>query len=50
MKTKHFEKKLSLNKKTIVNLKNDELKKVHGGIWESMKITACTCFSCGIPC
>ena len=50
MKTEHFEKKLTLNKETIAHLKDDELRKVKGGIWESMRITQCSCFSCGIPC
>jgi natural product precursor len=50
MKSKKFEKKLTLNKKTIANLKNEEMKKLQGGIWKSMRITACTCGSCPIPC
>jgi hypothetical protein len=52
MKAKKLTKKLVLNKETIVNLKSDELMKVNGGIWKSMRITACTCFpSCGgDPC
>jgi natural product precursor len=31
MKTKKFDKKLTLNKKTIVDLKNEELNSVKGG-------------------
>ena len=31
MKTKKFEKKLSLNKKTVANLSNKEMFGVHGG-------------------
>ena len=32
MKTKSFSKKLTLNKKTIANLRNDEMNGVHGGL------------------
>lgn len=31
MKTKNFKKKLALNKKTVVNLKIDEMAGIHGG-------------------
>ena len=41
MKTKKFNKKLVLNKKTIVNLKNGQMKKVQGGK---------TYPPCGSPC
>ena len=43
MKSKHLRKKLVLNKKTVVNLKNDEIKKLKGGVVErgSMPRTAC---------
>lgn len=41
MKTINFTKKLSLNKKTVVNLENDELKQVHGGIDLSVRWTNC---------
>lgn len=43
MKSKNLQKKLNLNKVTITNLKNDELKKVHGGFKDSLKMTECTC-------
>jgi len=41
MKTINFTKKLSLNKKTVVNLENDELKQVHGGIGLSVRWSNC---------
>ena len=43
MKSKNLQKKLSLNKVTITDLKIDELKKVHGGGNKSIKMTECTC-------
>lgn len=47
MKEKRFSKKLALNKETISNLKNDEMKGVYGGFdW-----TKTACPSCpGITC
>ena len=43
MKSKNFEKKLTLNKKTIVDLSKDEMKDVDGGVdWEFTY----TCSSC----
>jgi hypothetical protein len=42
MKAKKFSKKLALNKETISNLKNDEMKGVYGGI----KYTMTRCPSC----
>jgi natural product precursor len=44
MKTKKFEKKLSLNKKTIANLNNGDMKHLQGGI----KPTGCTCPFCRV--
>jgi hypothetical protein len=44
MKPKNFRKKLNLNKKTIVNLKNGEMNAVQGGIPQSttaVSITNC---------
>jgi natural product precursor len=42
MKTKTFEKKLSLNKKTVVDLDNREMKKIYGGISTGVY----TCYPC----
>ena len=45
MKSKVFVKKLTLNKKTIANLKNGEMREVYGGI--DMDLTdGCTLYSC----
>ena len=56
MKTKKFNKKLSLNKKTIADLNEEEMKKAIGGVsgvdttcLETMLIT-CGVQSCGTIC
>jgi hypothetical protein len=41
MKTKKFVKKLHLNKKTIVDLNNDEMGQLHGGIDKSRRLSEC---------
>lgn len=50
MKTREFNKKLRLKKRTVVNLKEGELKKVRGGIWQSMQISKCCGTMSGDPC
>jgi hypothetical protein len=50
MKSKKFRMKLTLNKKTIVNLNDNAMKEVHGG-----KSETCFCYtygrtSCGTDC
>ncbi|MCX6581607.1 MAG: class I lanthipeptide [Candidatus Aminicenantes bacterium] len=43
MKTKKFNKKLELSKRTIANLSTDELKNAKGGvIWGSWDISECS--------
>ena len=49
MKPKVFNKKLSLNKKTIADLKNGEMNNVHGGINDTVAIS-CTCVITGGCC
>lgn len=50
MKTKHFSKKLVLNKKTVINLNNREMDDVNGGIGINSGITKCTVIiPCNIP-
>ena len=49
MKGKSFSKKLSLNKKTIVNLDSGEMKKVYGGkadTWYPSCNTSCILSGC----
>jgi natural product precursor len=43
MKTKSFEKKLTLNKKTIADLSNGEMKDVYGGIPKPFTLTCSSC-------
>ena len=40
MKTKKFDKKLTLNKKTIADLSNPEMEKIQGGV-VSLPLSAC---------
>ena len=52
MKTKKLEKKLVLNKKTIADLINNEMKKVHGGVsvdtcWTDCRSRCATDDCCG---
>jgi hypothetical protein len=47
MKTKKLSKKLVLNKKTIANLKNDEMKGVYGG--EIATTLWSNCILCSYP-
>ena len=42
MKPKIFKKKMELNKRTIANLNNPEMKDIYAGIYET-HITACNC-------
>jgi len=46
MKTKKFSKKLTLNKKTIADLNNGEMKVVRGGINEPPRRVTETCQTC----
>jgi hypothetical protein len=48
MKTKKINKKLELNKKTITNLGNDEMRKVQGGGITFKFSCACSLVSCVI--
>jgi len=63
MKTKKFNKKLSLNKQTITNLGNDDMSRANAGkddektvsiIFEFTCLNTCTCnpscTSCPVPC
>lgn len=53
MKTKTFSKKLTLNKKTVADLRKKEMGKVHGGHDSSPSCplaTACKCTRPGMPC
>lgn len=50
MKTKTLDKKFHLRKRTVVDLKKDDLKKVRGGIWESMQISKCCGTNSGVLC
>jgi hypothetical protein len=50
MKPKTFEKKLSLNKKTIANLKDDELSHAVGGINEPPTEHTCMANTCPTDC
>lgn len=43
MKTKNFDKKLRLNKKTVVKLTDKSMKEVNGGSWT-------ICKTCGDEC
>lgn len=50
MKTKKLSKKLGLNKKTIVNLETNDMKKLYGGflgIWTDTCPSACPVGPCG---
>lgn len=47
MSVRKFNKKLNLNKKTIVNLKHDEMREVHGGIGCTQKYS--NCIDCSVP-
>jgi len=49
MKTKKIGKKLQLNKATVSDLKNDELKKIKGGFTDTC-IACETCTTCLNPC
>lgn len=51
MKTKKFHKKLALNKRTIVHLGNEDLKKIGGGDWPCAtgEIPSCITFN-GYTC
>lgn len=46
MKTKKITKKLELNKETITNLGNDEMRKVQGGGVSILFSCACSIISC----
>ena len=45
MKTKTFDKRLVLSKKTITNLDNKEMKSLHGGVGNT-QLTICTPRTC----
>ena len=49
MKQKNFSKKLVLNKKTIVHLDEDQLKRMRGGE-NTFPYTACDCYSADTNC
>lgn len=49
MKTKQFNKRLSLNKKTVVNLSNNELNNVQGGVF-TLETVCRACNTEGIAC
>ena len=52
MKTKKFDKKLVLNKKTIADLSGDVMDKVYGGFWSFPIYTECQtdCHHDSLPC
>jgi hypothetical protein len=57
MKTKKVERKLTLNKKTIARLNQEELNNFKGGVTETRDLTKCisctVCFTnctCTLPC
>jgi hypothetical protein len=50
MKTKKFSMKLTLNKKTIVNLNDNAMKEAHGGISETCRCPTYGVTSCGTDC
>lgn len=50
MKTKKFSKVLKLNKKTIVDLNNDDMYSVKGGATASCKLTKCPVDSVCLVC
>jgi len=52
MKSKKFSMKLTLNKKTIVNLNDNVMKEVHGGVPPTYYTYCQTCglTSCGTDC
>jgi hypothetical protein len=50
MKTKKFAKKLTLNKKTIANLGNEQLNQVKGGCASKPGETSCQTFTRIITC
>jgi hypothetical protein len=50
MKQKKFNKKLILNKKTIANLNNGEMKDVNGGKDDISNSLCITCFTCDTDC
>jgi len=57
MKTKKFSKKLALNKKTIADLKSNDMVDIHGGELPPRSWPYTGCFACftdsrkpGLPC
>jgi hypothetical protein len=50
MKSKVFVKKLTLNKKTIANLKNGDMREVYGGKDMYPTLYSCVCSIPGGPC
>jgi len=50
MKTKRFSKKLTLNKKTVADLKSNEMKEVHGGIIITIPFPPPNPSATGNPC
>ena len=50
MKAKEFRGKLKLNKKTIANLGNGDMKAVHGGLPPTFKLSCCCGDTIALTC
>jgi hypothetical protein len=50
MKTKKFNKRLGLNKKTIANLDKSDMNMVYGGVWPDTKVLTICITNCMTDC